>query len=57
MPTKRIICLANSRKHGQRCVAGIDWANNTWVRFVKDGRRGINYKGYCFSKMKNNQNY
>lgn len=48
MPTKRIICLANSRKHGQRCVAGIDWANNTWVRFVKDGGAELTIKDIAF---------
>jgi hypothetical protein len=32
----RIICLANSWKHGDRCIAGIDMATATWVRPVSD---------------------
>lgn len=36
MPTKRFICLANSRKNGYRCVAGIDEDDN-WIRLVNDG--------------------
>ncbi|MFJ7238153.1 dual OB domain-containing protein [Streptomyces olivaceus] len=30
--TKQLICLANSRKHGGRCIAGIDLQSNAWVR-------------------------
>ena len=40
-PLSRIICLANSRKHGAYCVAGIDPGTGTWVRPVSaldDGR-------------------
>jgi hypothetical protein len=33
----RIICLANSYKHGNRCVAGISLDTGRWVRLV--GRR------------------
>lgn len=29
---KTIVCLANSYKHGGRCVAGIDIANGSWIR-------------------------
>jgi hypothetical protein len=32
----RLICLANSWKHGDRCIAGIDVATATWVRPVSD---------------------
>jgi hypothetical protein len=32
--TKQLVCLANSRKHGGRCIAGIDMKSNTWVRPV-----------------------
>ena len=35
--TKRLVCLANSRKHGGHCVAGREWAEGTagaWVRPV-----------------------
>ncbi|WP_435848229.1 dual OB domain-containing protein [Streptomyces decoyicus] len=30
--TKQLVCLANSRKHGGRCIAGIDIKSNTWIR-------------------------
>ncbi|GGS46264.1 dual OB domain-containing protein [Actinokineospora fastidiosa] len=30
--TKRIVCLANSRKHQGRCVAGIDLDSGRWIR-------------------------
>jgi len=32
METRRIICLANSYKHSNRCVAGIDVATRKWIR-------------------------
>lgn len=32
----RIICLANSWKHRERCIAGIDTATGCWVRPVTD---------------------
>ncbi len=32
--TKELICLANSRKHNGRCIAGIDVESNAWVRPV-----------------------
>jgi ATP-dependent DNA helicase RecQ len=40
-PVARIICLANSRKHGAHCVAGIELGTGRWVRPVSkldDGR-------------------
>ncbi len=40
-PLTRIICLANSRKHGAYCVAGIEHSTGTWIRPVSgldDGR-------------------
>lgn len=41
METKRIICLANSRKRGQHCVAGIEVLANgnfgSWIRPVGSG--------------------
>ncbi|MBD3242283.1 MAG: DNA helicase RecQ [Chitinivibrionales bacterium] len=33
---RRIICLANSRKHGAYCVAGIDMETREWIRPVSD---------------------
>ena len=35
-PLTRIICLANSRKHGGRCIAGIETSSGAWVRPVSD---------------------
>lgn len=35
-PLTRIICLANSRKHGGRCIAGIETSTSAWVRPVSD---------------------
>jgi WD40 repeat protein len=32
----RILCLANSWKHGERCIAGIDVFTGNWVRPVTD---------------------
>ncbi len=40
-PVKKLICLANSRKHGAFCFAGIDIDTGRWVRPVSeldDGR-------------------
>ncbi len=33
---KRIICLSNSLKHGERCIAGINIDTGKWVRPVSD---------------------
>ena len=36
---KRIVCLANSRKLGGRCIAGKEWHDNRpggWIRPVSD---------------------
>ncbi len=35
-PLRRIICLANSRKHGAHCIAGIEPASGEWIRPVSD---------------------
>ncbi|HEX5505363.1 MAG TPA: hypothetical protein VFW96_22285, partial [Thermomicrobiales bacterium] len=32
----QIICLANSWKHGERCIAGIDQRTGRWIRPVTD---------------------
>ncbi len=37
---KKIICLANSKKHGERCVAGIDIDTGRWIRPVYDNGDG-----------------
>ncbi|MFC7612603.1 hypothetical protein ACFQV2_01980 [Actinokineospora soli] len=34
--TKRFVCLANSRKHSGRCVAGIELGTGRWVRPISD---------------------
>jgi hypothetical protein len=36
----RIVCLANSLKHGERCIAGIEVATGRWVRPVTDSPDG-----------------
>lgn len=33
---RRIICLANSWKHQERCIAGIDYDTGRWIRPVCD---------------------
>jgi len=37
----RVICLANSRRPGGRCVAGIDMDTGQWVRPVLKNHNGI----------------
>jgi hypothetical protein len=32
----QIICLANSKKHGERCIAGIDICTGKWIRPVSE---------------------
>jgi hypothetical protein len=34
MPTFELICLANSKKHGGRCVAGLRTDGGGWIRLV-----------------------
>lgn len=39
--TKRIICLANSDKHSERCIAGKEInGGGSWIRPVGDGKDG-----------------
>ena len=33
---KRIVCLANSTKFGERCIAGIDIDTGRWIRPICD---------------------
>ncbi|HLZ70044.1 MAG TPA: hypothetical protein VKV26_09085 [Dehalococcoidia bacterium] len=40
MPQVEIVCLANSRKYGERCVAGYDLAGQRWQRPVSDTATG-----------------
>ena len=43
MPIKRVVCLANSRKLNERCIAGIEIANGRplgWVRPVSSREHG-----------------
>jgi hypothetical protein len=40
VPRKTIVCLANSRKLGDRCVAGIDVDSGEWIRPVGSGSHG-----------------
>lgn len=37
---KRLVCLANSRKFSERCVAGKEIAGGTWIRPVGKGGKG-----------------
>ena len=42
---RQIICLANSKKHGDRCIAGIETSTGKWIRPITnldDGRVPIN---------------
>lgn len=32
----KLVCLANSRKHGNRCIAGINLDTKEWIRPVSD---------------------
>lgn len=47
MPQKTFVCLANSFKHGGRCVAGIELVNGNfgpWIRPISHRPgRGLNY--------------
>ncbi len=36
----RIVCLPNSFKKGERCIAGIDLGTNRWVRPIGQGDEG-----------------
>jgi hypothetical protein len=41
----KIICLANSKKNGDRCIAGIDICTEKWIRPVsklQDGKIPVN---------------
>jgi hypothetical protein len=40
MPRRNILCLANSRKHGGRCVAGLAEDGADWVRAVSPSEDG-----------------
>ncbi len=41
MPTVEVICLANSWKHGGRCVAGLRMDGEGWVRPVSSEPEGV----------------
>jgi hypothetical protein len=43
MPQFEIICLANSRKHGERCVAGLRTDGSGWLRPVGTVPEGTLY--------------
>jgi len=50
MQLDRIVCLANSYKHENRCVAGIGLSSRRWVRLVADKASGsIARERTCFS--------
>ena len=50
MPWVDLICLANSRKHGERCVAGLRLDGRGWVRPISDADDGRLFRPqYTFS--------
>lgn len=40
MPSKTIVCLANSKKLGARCVAGVELGTQDWIRPTGSGDHG-----------------
>lgn len=42
-----MICLANSRKMGGKCVAGIQLGTTKWIRPVSDAPHGELYGSHC----------
>ncbi len=44
MPTFEIICLANSIKHGGRCIAGLKTDSTGWLRPISAKRDGTLYE-------------
>jgi hypothetical protein len=40
VPQKTVICLANSKKLGARCVAGVEQDSQTWIRPMGSGSHG-----------------
>lgn len=50
MQLDRIVCLANSYKHDNRCVAGISLSSRQWIRLVADRDSGcIARERTCYS--------
>jgi hypothetical protein len=47
MPSDRLLVLANSRKHGGRCIAGLGLEGNRLLRPVSPYRTGELYSGDC----------
>src|SRR5438445_12325138 len=41
MPIVDILCLANSRKHGGRCIAGLRADGTGWIRLVSREPNGV----------------
>jgi hypothetical protein len=44
MPTFDIICLANSLKHGGRCIAGFKTDGSGWIRPISHKKSGVLYE-------------
>lgn len=40
MPQKTVVCLANSKKLGARCFAGVEQDSQTWIRPIGSGSHG-----------------
>jgi hypothetical protein len=47
MPTFEMLCLANSKKHGGRCVAGLRADGEGWIRPVSFEREGTLFDRHC----------
>lgn len=53
MAIDRIVCLANSYKHENRCVAGISLITKKWVRLISDEMQGcITARETCYEDGK-----
>jgi len=42
-----MLCLANSKKEGGKCIAGLDLASGEWVRPVSSLSHGVLYSSDC----------
>lgn len=49
MPVRRIemLCLANSKKEGGKCIAGVDLGSGEWIRPVSSQPHGELYSSDC----------
>ncbi len=45
---KQIVCLANSRMMGNRCIAGKEFQGGSWIRPVNEYREGLPLQEYQY---------